>query len=459
MPKTLIKNGTIISMDPDIEDMPVGDLLIEDDRISDIGKGIRAEDADVMDASNMIVLPGLINAHIHTWTTALRGLGGNWAGWDFFRTVHRNLAPRYTPEDSYLSTLIGALNQVHGGTTTLFEWCHNNKTPAHTDATIDALFDSDIRAVFGHGTVKPKPKEGEPHFSEIPHPVEEIKRLRTGRLAIDDARVTPAVAILGPDYATLEVTLHDFRLAREYGLLSSAHIWGREDRRVKEGYHRIAREGLLGPDHNVVHGNYLNDDELRVIVDSGASVTSTPNVELQKNPVETLIGRVHALGGRPSIGADHEINLSGDMFHVMRYALQTQRIFDNLKNAEARVPIKELSVHARQALEWATINNAKALQLEDRIGSLTPGKQADITMIRTDGINTISTNDPVQTVVFYANCSNVDTVFIAGRKVKSNGELLYSHAELERKKEQLLGSNRRLMQEAGLVVKVKTNDN
>ncbi len=454
MAKTLIQGGTILSMDPAIGDIERGDLLIEDGRIAAVGPGIGARGGDtngtaVIDAGEMIVIPGLINAHLHTWETALRGIGGDWAGREYFRIVHAGLAPRYSPEDIFLGNLIGALAQIHAGTTTLFDWCHNNATPAHTDAAIDALLDSGIRALFGHGTPKPDPKEGEPHYSTIPHPAEEIRRLRTGRLSGDAALVTLAMAILGPDYSTLEVTLHDFRLAREWGLLSSAHVWGTPDRLVKEGYFRLEREGLLGPDHNVVHGNYLGDDELRVILDSGASVTATPPVELQKHPAASLPGRVLELGGRPSIGADIEIYAGGDMFHVMRFALQSQRIFDNLRYAAAEPssgPGGEKTIlPARRALEWATINNARALGLEDRIGSLTPGKQADIVLIRAGDINLFPANDPVQTVVLQAGPGNVDTVFIAGRKVKAGGALAYPPAELAKNKERLAASARRLL--------------
>ena len=227
MSQTFIRNGTIISMDPEIGDLMTGNLLIEDDRIVAVGQGFDAPGAEIVDASGMIVIPGLINAHLHTWETALRGIGGDWRGQEYFRIVHANLATRYTPEDTYLGTLLGSLNQVDSGATTIFDWCHNNATPSHSDAAIDGLIDAGIRAVFGHGTIKPDPKEGELHYSQIPHPREEIKRLRTGRLSDDDALVTLAMAILGSDYSTLEVTLHDFRLSREFGLLSSAHIGGR----------------------------------------------------------------------------------------------------------------------------------------------------------------------------------------------------------------------------------------
>ncbi len=449
MSQILIRNGTIISMDPGIGDLPAGDILLENDRILAVERKLDAPDAEILDASGMIVIPGLINAQLHTWETALRGIGGDWRGPEYFRVVHANLATRYTPEDTYLGNLLGSLNQIDSGATAIFDWCHNNATPDHSDAAIDGLTDAGIRAVFGHGTVKPDPREGEPHYSRIPHPREEIERLRRGRLSDDGAMVTLAMAILGPDYSTLEVALHDFRLAREYGLLSSAHIWGTPDRLVKEGYHRLKKEGLLGPDHNIVHGNYLDDEELRVIVDAGVSVTATPAVEAQKHPAEPLMGRVMALGGKPSIGADIEIYVGGDMFHVMRFALQSERIFDNLGNPSPENAGEKRMLTARHTLEWATINNARALGLESRIGSLSPGKQADIVMLRAGDINMFPVNDPVQAVVFHAGRSNVDTVLIAGRKVKEGGRLLYPASDLDRKKEQLADSGQRIFREGG----------
>ena len=129
-----------------------------------------------------------------------------------------------------------------------------------------------------------------PHFSEIPHPRSEIERLRNGQLGSDDALVTLAMAILGPEFSTVEVTLEDFRLAREFGLVSSSHDWNKPSRVSKKGFFPAAREGLLGPNHNIVHGNFLGDEELGLIVDSGASVTVTPTVEMQTSHGDPLTG-------------------------------------------------------------------------------------------------------------------------------------------------------------------------
>ena len=472
MATILIRNACVLSMDPVIGDLECADVLIDGDCIAAVAPRIDATAGRVIDAGGAIVLPGLINAHIHTWETAMRGIGGDWAGSDYFTFFHARLAPLYTPEDSFIGTLVGSLAQLDAGVTTIFDWCHNNATPAHSDAAIDALFTSGVRAVCGHGTVTRHPRPGEPHFSQVPHPLAEIRRLRQGRLSDDSALVTLAMAILGPDYSTLEVCRQDFRAAREFGLLSSAHVWGRSNRLVPGGYRTIAAEGLLGPDHNLAHGNYIEDDELRILVDCGASVTSTAGGEMNNHVRAPLTGRISRLGGTPSIGVDSEVGHKGDMFDAMRLALQMQRLFANMETvkrmeAEQDSPaaqyarnnlktvgtggslIDSVSFKTREALQWATINNARALRLDQRIGSLTPGKQADLIMIRRDALHMVSAQDPVQSVVHYAQPSDVDTVMVAGRMVKEGGRMLFDG--LPARLAQLRASAARLLGAAGVV--------
>ncbi len=451
MTRTLIRNGWVISMDPAIGEVPDCDVLIEDGRIAAVGAGLEADGAEIIEARDRLVLPGLINAHIHLWQTGLRGLAGNWISAEYHKNVHGNLAMRYTPEDSYLATLVGALGQIDAGTTCVFDWCHNNATPEHSDRSIDALVDSGIRAVFGHGTVKPPQTPGMPHYSEVPHPRSEIERLRHGRLGSDDALVTLAMAILGPEFSTTDVVLEDFRLARELALVSSSHDWNKASRVSKEGFFAVASEGLLGPSHNVVHGNFLADDEVRLIVDSGASVTATPTVEMQTSHGDPLTGRLLALGATPSLGADTEIFVAGDMFHVMRFALQAQRALDHRAHAGRGEPLDRLTISPRQALEWATIEGARALMMDHRIGSLSPGKQADVILIRADDVGLAPINDPVLSIVLYAGPANVDTVLVAGRAVKRDGALVYPRAERLRQQQLLAGSVERIFRDGDYV--------
>ena len=162
--RTLLKSASVVTMDEGLGDFDDADVLVERDRIVEIRPGIDAADADVVDARGRIIMPGLINAHMHTWQTALRGFAANWTLPEYFRRMHAGLATVFRPEDIHVGTLAGALNQINCGTTTLVDWCHNNPTPAHSDAAIAALKASGIRAVFFHGSPKPDPEPGKPHF-------------------------------------------------------------------------------------------------------------------------------------------------------------------------------------------------------------------------------------------------------------------------------------------------------
>ena len=151
--------------------------------------------------------------------------------------------------------------------TTLVDWCHNITSLEMAERAVDGLIDSGIRAVFAHGTAKPPTKEGATPFTHIPHPRDRIEALRKGRLASDDGRVTLAMAILGPDWGAWEVVEHDIRMAREFGLVSSSHTRRREDCVVPDGYARMAKAGLLGPDHNLVHGTSYDQRDLAIVIE------------------------------------------------------------------------------------------------------------------------------------------------------------------------------------------------
>ena len=174
MSRTLIRGATIVTLDK-IVDLPAGDLLIDDDTIIEIDAHIDASDAQLIDATGCIMIPGLVNAHMHTWQTGLRGLAANWTLLEYFQKMHAGLATVFAPEDLYIATLVGALNQLNCGTTTLADWCHNNKTPEHNDAAITGLLESGIRAAFFHGTPKPDPQPGQLPYWETHHPRAELE--------------------------------------------------------------------------------------------------------------------------------------------------------------------------------------------------------------------------------------------------------------------------------------------
>lgn len=424
MNRKLIKDGHVISMDPKVG-TGAFDILVEDDRIGVVESHLKAQDAEVIDASGCIVIPGLVNAHMHTWQTALRGVASNWTLPQYFRSVHAGLATLFTPDDLYIGTLVGALNQLNCGTTTLGDWCHNNPTPAHTDRAVDGLLESGIRSVFFHGSPKPDPKPGQKHFSEIPHPRSEVERLLKHRLTSRNGLVTLGMAILGPHYSTYDVAVEDFKLARELELVASMHCAGLEPK-TPDGWDRLAAAGLLGPNNNIVHGNNLSDAQLRMMLELGVTFSLAPETEMSQGHGHPITGRLRNAGYAPSLGVDLESVMSGDMFSVARMALASQRALDNneARRTNGQLP-STTTVTCDEALGWITIHGARALGLQDRIGSLTPGKQADVVLIRADTLNMRPLHDPVASVVMQAGLANIDTVLVAGQVRKRGGQLVF----------------------------------
>ena len=465
MARTLITNSTLVTMDDEFGILPAGDLLIEDGKIAAIGPDLAAtvdpSSCEIIDGTDLIAIPGLINAHIHMWQTAVRGFGVDWTGIEHHFHMQTEFVPVYTPDDIRASEYFGALNLLNGGTTTVYEWCHGNRTPEHSDAAIDGLDKSGIRAKFIHGTVKTLPQPGQPHFSEIPHPREEAIRLRRIHNS-DDARITLALGFLGPEYSPLEVCRQDFQLADELGIWSSAHAHGRPGK-VPGGYIALQREGLLKGRHNGVHLNSASDEELRALLDNGCLITATSQTEIGSGGREPLVRRVEELGGTPSIGTDSEANTPADMMECMRWSLIIQRLFNNIEKARKETVEAPASTNAvsrekplpprikpsaYDALYWATMGNAKAFGLDHKIGSLTVGKLADIALVRRTGLNLAPAVSPVESIVSFANPSNVDTVLVEGKVLKRNG-ILVEQAAAERAAVDLRKRAERVLTESG----------
>jgi 5-methylthioadenosine/S-adenosylhomocysteine deaminase len=447
MSRMLIKGGCVVTMDPQLRDLPQGDVLIEDGRIAVIAPVIGAPDgAEVIDAAGMIVMPGLVNGHLHTWQSALRGIAADWTLAQYMQAMHRGLATLYRPDDIHIANLMGALNQINGGATTLVDWCHNNPTPEHTDAAIDGLADSGIRAVFLHGSPKPNPKPGQKHFSEIPMPRHEVERLRKGRFA-SDGLISFGLAILGPYYSVWDVTRQDVALANELDLLCSMHVGGGTPL-IADGFERLADEGLIKRNLNVVHGNDIAPATIGRIVERGGTFTTTAEIELQMGYGHPLTGALHALGSAMSIGTDVEPASRGDMFTAMRVTLQHERhraITETLEQTGRRPDTMPLT--CRHALEWTTMNGAKVAGLGDRTGSLSIGKAADIVLLRASDITMFPVRDPVGSIVMQGGVANVDTVLIAGKVMKRNGRLVFPR--LKEKLEALRRSGDRILTDFG----------
>ena len=411
----LIKNAHIVSMDDRIGDLSSGDVLIDDDTIVAVGVDLEfPAGTEIVDATDKILIPGLVNAHLHVWQTVLRGIAVDWTMPDYVKGIHAGLATIFRPNDIHISTFVGALNQIDCGTTTVVDWCHNNPTPAHTDAAIAGLEDAGIRALFLHGSPKPDPKPGQKHYSEIPMPRGEVERLRGGKFSSTDQLLTFGLGILGPGRSTYETTREDMALARELDLIASMHVGG-GPLYAPNAFERLAADNLITKDANIVHGNDLSGDVLDLILDAGGNLTITIESELQMGFGNPQTGNLRDRGAPISIGTDLESDVSGDMFAAMRMTLQHQRNLDNMAAMEKDGEVGPVaSISCMDALRWATIDGARMARLDNCIGSITPKKKADIVLL-SKGLNMMPIDDPASAIVLHAHPGNVDSVIVDGK--------------------------------------------
>lgn len=455
-----ISGATVVSMDDTLGILENSDIVIEGDRIVSLGAHVEInpvhQGEELIDGRGFIIMPGFINAHMHTWQTALRGVSSNWTLLEYFRWMHAGLATHFTPDDLYIGTYAGALNQLNCGTTTLVDWCHNNPTPEHTDAAVEGLARSGIRAAFFHGSPKPDPKPGQRPFWEVCHPRSEVERLLAQPQFASGGLMSLGMAILGPHYSTLSVAVDDFALARDLGLTASMHQGG-GTARAPDGWSVLEREGLLGPNINIVHGNDLSDAQMDRFVAAGVSFSITPENEMTQGHGHPIIGRLRERGVAPSIGVDLESGLSGEMFTAARIAMAHQRSLDNAafrQAAEADQPVipDTSTVTTLQALRWVTIEGARMLGQLDRIGSLTPGKQADLVMVDARQPNMQPVHDPVNSVLMQCSLANIDSVMVAGIWRKRHGQLCDAKSQRMDAAswlEPLRASGQRLVQDVG----------
>jgi len=419
MSRILIRNATIVSMDPHLGDLTGADLLVEGQTIAAVGRDLGAADVDEIDGRGMIVIPGFVDTHRHTWQCLLRNAAVDWTLPQYFAGVRGVMGGLYTPDDMRVANHLGALEALNAGITTLYDWSHNNNSPDHADMAVQGLRDSGIRAVFGYGNAN---REWFPP-SALPTDLADVARVRRTTLAADDALVTMAFAARGPQYTSLDLTEQEFRAVRELGLRITMHVgdglWG-----MNRPVGRLHERGLLAADTTYVHCNTLADDELKLIADTGGTASLAPEVELNMGHGEMVTMALLRHGCRPSISIDVCCSVGGDMFGQMRVLLAATRGAVNARALALKQIVDPMPISARDILEFATLQGARACGLERRTGSLTPGKQADIVMLDATALNMFPVNTPVGAVVCDAHVGNVDTVLVAGRVVKRGGKLL-----------------------------------
>jgi 5-methylthioadenosine/S-adenosylhomocysteine deaminase len=423
----IIRSGYVVTMDPGLGDIPDGDVLVTGGRIAAVGAGLDAAalgapEARELDARGMIVAPGLVETHWHLWNTLLRSMSGGMPGEDRpagYFPVSLGLGQAFTDEDNYRGTLLACAEAINSGITTVHDWSHNVRGPAHAEAELRALAEAGLRARYSYGY-------------SAGHPNDQI--MDTGGLralhrdwdAWSGASAPGRAGLLtlgvacrglgGSNPATRVppgVYQREMAAARELGLPVTVHASGPPAAAGQIAV--LAGADLLGPDLQVVHANSATAAEIAQLAEAGCAVSLSPFSELLIGYGLPQTAELLAAGIRVGLSVDTTA-LAGnaDMFAIMK-------LTQGLMNAAAH---QEFACTARQALALGTIEGARSLGLDAVTGSLTPGKRADIILVATGHPNLGVVTDPAGLLVTAAQPGNVDTVLADGQILKHGGALV-----------------------------------
>jgi 5-methylthioadenosine/S-adenosylhomocysteine deaminase len=430
--RILFKGATILTMDGRSADLPAGDLLVEGDRITAIAPDLAVDDAEVIDATGMVMCPGFVDTHRHTWQTPLHGVRTDWNLLDYMTYIRGMYCVSYEPEDAELANWVGALEALDSGITTLVDHSHLQLSEAHSDALVAGFVRSGIRGIHCYGTYRNLAyRPGQP-AQDLPALLRDVNgpldawhkrnaaRIREKYFADDSARVRFGIASREfetlPEAASMLEELRWARTLRPARISIHVGMSAREPLNVVRALHQAAE---IGPDLLFIHGNHLADEELRMIIDGGASISSAIEIEMTYGAYP-VVDRFTAMGGQSSLGIDATIDFGGDMFGQMRALLNVWRLERSLKN-----PLRMTrKVHQKKVLEIATVRAAEAIGLGGITGSLAVGKKADLLLLRTDALGLAPMWDPYAAIVSYGHASLVDTVMVDGRVVKRHGRLV-----------------------------------
>ena len=403
--RILLKGGVVLTLDRRIGDFAQADVLIEDSKIREIRPNISVstDAAAVIDASNRIVIPGFIDTHSHSYQGLLRNIMPNGLlSPDYNRDVQSTLTPAYEPEDAYAGELVTALGMIDMGTTAVVDLSQVSHTPEHSNACIRALQDAGIRAVFAyHRGAGPRAR----------YP-QDIVRLQRTYFSSKDQLLTLALT------TNLDAKL--YALAREVGVPAVQHLVGKD---LSEPLLALGRAGLLRPGDEYIHCLGLNDAAWRLIKDTGGRVSLCTQIDMAMGHGTPTIQEALDHGIRPSLSSDHGVEIAQDFFTIMRstFTFQRNQLFQRARNGEQNLPPL---LSCRDLLEFATIEGARCANIESKVGTLAPGKEADILLLTADRLNIWPLNNAPGVVVNQMNPGNVDTVLIAGKVKKWRGNLV-----------------------------------
>ena len=430
----IIRGGSVMSMDPAVGDFVQADVLVEGKKILAVGPNLQAGGAAVIDARGRIVMPGFIDTHHHQFETALRsfladgilindGTGSPSGSITYYEYILLKFAPVYRPQDVYINELFGGLSQLDDGVTTVHDISQIHHSPAHSDAAIQALIDTGRRAAFGYF-------ESAGGVTGNQYPTD-AARIKQQWFSSTDQLVT---MIMGGEIY-LPTYTQAWTIGRQLGLQVAAHIVSPFGG-MRPTFDSLASAGQFGPDNLFVHMTGMSDMAWQKVKGAGAQVSLAVPIEMNMRHGIPPILKMESLGIEPSLSVDVECTLTADFFTQMRSMMNMQRVLVNQIVLDQGLPPNPLNpwptpapgtpalLTTRDVLRYGTINGAKALRLDNKTGSLTPDKEADIIILDATAINVAPLNHVPGAVVSLMDRTNVETVIVAGKVRKWKGKLL-----------------------------------
>ncbi len=415
--RTLIRGGHVMSMDPSVGDFEGGDVLLEGDRIVEVGQSIDAPDAEVIDAEGRIVMPGFVDTHHHQFETSLRSYLPNGIMFpDPTRPGARNylddilgkFSKAFRPEDVYIAELFGGLSQLDAGVTTVLDVSQIHHSPEHSDAVIEGMKAAGRRGVFGYF---------EGYGPDVQYP-QDARRIRDEHFASDDQLLTMLMG--GEAYLPGVDPLELWNLGKELDLMIGLHVVGSLG--MQETMDKLIPH--YTDKHLFIHMTGMSDAAWNRAQEVGAHISLSVPIEMQMRHGMPPIQKALDMNMQPSLSVDVECTMSADFFTQMRGAMTLQRALANQQALEQGPENAPALLSSRDVLEMATINGAKGLKLDHKTGSLTPGKQADVILLSADALNVAPLNNVPGAVVTLMDRSNVETVMVAGQIRKWQGAMV-----------------------------------
>lgn len=403
----VIRGAHVLSMDAVVGDFERGDVHVRDGAIVAVAKAIAAPGATVIDAAGMICMPGFIETHWHLWTSFLRPLMSTDDAKRGYFPVSNAMGRYYTPRDHYASVRLGLAEALSAGATTVHNWAHNIATPEHADAELRAMRDMGLRGRFSYGAAQALPNDQLLDLAGVAR-IQQQWMPNDGllTLGICSRNVGDGTNALRGNIS-VEMARKEWSGARALGLPITMHTSGPSPVMLLE------KAGLLGPDVQLVHPLLTTAEERKILRERGVSYSTSPVGESQRPASAGVIQLAEMLeaGVKVSMSIDLTGTYNVDFFQCMRFLYHLHR-----HRVGAKVPLT-----AKRLVQLATLDGAVDLGIAQRTGSLTPGKRADMILVRTGDINMAPMADPYEALVNLAQPRNVDTVIADGRVLLRDG--------------------------------------